>query len=146
MRISDWSSDVCSSDLVFVGTLAWTIWGSGLSYWRWIPRLGLVVVLGFFVALLAPRLAGWRSRGLARGLAALLVVLFVGAFALAFVPHGVVQTARGGAAARAGSSTTPPAMDMPAPQADARDRTDRHAYGRIDTRTSRARGTRVSSL
>src|SRR3546814_382931 len=68
---------------VFVGTLAWTIWESGLSYWRWIPRLGLVVVLGFFVALLAPRLAGWRSRGLARGLAALMVVLFVGAFALA---------------------------------------------------------------
>src|SRR3546814_2017614 len=112
MRISDWSSDVCSSDLVFVGTLAWTIWESGLSYWRWIPRLGLVVVLGFFVALLAPRLAGWRLRGLARGLAALMVVLFVGAFALAFVPHGVVQADRGVAAARDCSSTTPAALDM----------------------------------
>src|SRR3546814_19463811 len=78
---------------------------------RWIPRRGLVVVLGFFVALRAPRLAVWRSRGLARGLAALMVVLFVGAFALAFVPHGVVQADRGVAAARDGSSTTPAAME-----------------------------------
>src|SRR3546814_8664943 len=94
------------------------MWESGLSYWRWIPRLGLVVVLGFFVALLPPRLAGWRSRGLARGLAALMVVLFVGAFALAFVPHGVVQADRGVAAARDGSSTTPAAMDMPAQRSE----------------------------
>ena len=115
---------------VFVGTLAWTIWESGLTYWRWIPRLGLVVVLAFFVALLAPRLAGWRSRGLARGLAALMVVLFVGAFALAFVPHGVVQADRGVAAARIGSSAVPAATVMPAQPANAPVATDWPAYGR----------------
>ncbi|MFC3715328.1 membrane-bound PQQ-dependent dehydrogenase, glucose/quinate/shikimate family [Luteimonas soli] len=115
---------------VFVGTLAWTIWESGLSYWRWIPRLGLVVVLAFFVALLAPRLAGWRSRGLARGLAALMVVLFVGAFALAFVPHGVVQADRGAAEARDVPSVVSPAMATPAQPADAPAATDWPAYGR----------------
>ena len=115
---------------VFVGTLGWTIWESGLSYWRWIPRLGLVVVLAFFVALLAPRLAGWRSRGLARGLAALMVVLFVGAFALAFVPHGVVQAGDVAAAPSAALpvplSTTP----VPVQPAEAPPVTDWPAYGR----------------
>ena len=116
---------------VFVGTLAWTIWESGFSYWRWIPRLGLVVVLAFFVALLAPRLAGWRSRGLARGLAALMAVLFVGAFALAFAPHGVVQADRGAGASRDGSSSAvPAAMATPVQPADAPAATDWPAYGR----------------
>src|SRR3546814_4486756 len=59
-----------------------------------------------------------------------MVVLFVGAFALAFVPHGVVQADRGVAAARDGSSTTPAAMDMPAQPADAPAVTDWPAYGR----------------
>src|SRR3546814_18984643 len=59
-----------------------------------------------------------------------MVVLFVGAFALAFVPHGVVQADRGVAAAHDGSSTTSAAMDMPAQPADAPAVTDCPAYGR----------------
>jgi quinoprotein glucose dehydrogenase len=113
---------------VFVGTLAWTIWESGLSYWRWIPRFGLMVVLGFFVALLAPRLAGWRSRAWSRGLATLMAVVFVAAFALAFVPHGVIEAGKPGPAANAAAA--PVASTGAAQPADAPADGDWPAYGR----------------
>ncbi|GAA3919887.1 membrane-bound PQQ-dependent dehydrogenase, glucose/quinate/shikimate family [Luteimonas lutimaris] len=99
---------------VFVGTLGWTIWESGLSYWRWIPRFGLMVVLAFFVALLAPRLDGWRSRGWSRGLAGLMALVFVVAFALAFVPHGVIEAGKPGPAAAATAPATTTAGIQPA--------------------------------
>jgi quinoprotein glucose dehydrogenase len=113
--------------VVFVGTLAWTIWESGLSYWRWIPRFGLMVVLGFFVALLAPRLAGWRSRAWSRGLAGLMALVFVAAFALAFVPHGVIEAGKPGPAAKA---VAPVASAGAAQPADAPADGDWPAYGR----------------
>ena len=114
---------------VFLGTLAWTAWESGLSYWRWIPRFGLVVVLGFFVALLAPRLAGWGWRGLSRAVAVLMAVVFVLAFALAFVPHGVVVADEGVARAE-GASSTSQATAAPMQPADAPAEADWPAYGR----------------
>ncbi|HWM27924.1 MAG TPA: hypothetical protein VNQ14_05670, partial [Woeseiaceae bacterium] len=77
--------------LVFLGTLAWTIAEAGLDYWRWIPRFGLIVVLAFFLSLRLPRIYGRRSRLLGRSLAALCAVIFVAAFALAFLPHGVTR-------------------------------------------------------
>src|SRR3546814_21063984 len=56
--------------LVLAGTAAWTAWESGFDYWRWVPRLGLILALGILVALVAPRLrAGpslrrsWRLAG-----------------------------------------------------------------------------------
>jgi quinoprotein glucose dehydrogenase len=112
--------------LVFVGTLLWSIWESGLSYWRWIPRFGLVVVLGFFVALLAPRLAGWRSHALSRASAAVLALVFVVAFALAFVPHGVIEAGKPAPTAKAASSAAPAAAQPANAPADA----DWPAYGR----------------
>ncbi len=42
--------------LVFVGTLLWTWWESGSDYWRWVPRLGLIVGIGFVLSLLLPTL------------------------------------------------------------------------------------------
>lgn len=112
---------------VFAGTLLWTIWESGLSYWRWIPRFGLVVVLGFFVALLAPRLAGWRSHALSRSLAVVLALVFVAAFALAFVPHGVIEA---GKPAQAAASSSAPATATAMQPADAPADADWPAYGR----------------
>src|SRR3546814_7306179 len=41
--------------LVLAGTAAWTAWESGFDYWRWVPRLGLILALGILVALVAPR-------------------------------------------------------------------------------------------
>lgn len=77
--------------VVFALTVAWTAWESGLDYWRWVPRLGLMVALALLVALLMPRLDRPSSRGLARGIAAACVVVFIGAFALAFLPYGVTR-------------------------------------------------------
>ncbi|HDS1648444.1 TPA: membrane-bound PQQ-dependent dehydrogenase, glucose/quinate/shikimate family [Stenotrophomonas maltophilia] len=77
--------------LVFVGTLLWTGWESGSDYWRWVPRLGLVTALGIVLALLTPTLRAPLSKRLSRSIAAVLLLVFVGAFALAFSPHGSVD-------------------------------------------------------
>ena len=76
---------------VLAGTLAWTAWESGLDYWRWVPRLGLLVALGILVALAQWRLPGRFTRGPSRLLAGALVLVFVAAFALAFVPYAVTE-------------------------------------------------------
>ena len=75
--------------LVFVGTLLWTAWESGSDYWRWVPRMGLVTMLGFFVALLGPRLRSPVPNTPSRLCAVSLAVFFVAAFALAFKPYYV---------------------------------------------------------
>ena len=77
--------------LIFVGTLLWTWWESGSTYWRWVPRLGLVTALAIVMALLAPTLQQPFPRRASRGVAAVLMLVFVAAFALAFVPHGEVR-------------------------------------------------------
>lgn len=73
---------------VFIGTVLWSAWESGLDYWRWIPRLGLMVALAFVLALLLPRLQRGPSKTVSRSLAVVMALVFVGAFALAFAPHG----------------------------------------------------------
>ncbi|RXR06611.1 membrane-bound PQQ-dependent dehydrogenase, glucose/quinate/shikimate family [Pseudoxanthomonas composti] len=74
---------------VFVLTVVWTAYESGLDYWRWVPRLGLILALMFVIALLLPRLDRGASRRLSFGIAAVLGVCFVVAFALAFKPYYV---------------------------------------------------------
>jgi quinoprotein glucose dehydrogenase len=107
---------------VLAATVCWSAWESGLDYWRWVPRLGLLVVLGILVALAQWRLPGGMSRPRSRVLAAVLGLVFLAAFALAFAPYGVT-TAQGAlpqaAAARGGPTSI-------TPQADA----DWAAYGR----------------
>ncbi|HEX7029269.1 MAG TPA: membrane-bound PQQ-dependent dehydrogenase, glucose/quinate/shikimate family [Gammaproteobacteria bacterium] len=98
---------------VFIGTLLWTAWEAGLDYWRWIPRFGLMVVLAIVVALLLPRLSdrdGSRhfSRTVSWSLAGVLALIFLGVFALAFVPPGVT-----GAGWRAANATPGAASDSP---------------------------------
>nr|WP_245149940.1 hypothetical protein [Xanthomonas axonopodis] len=72
-------------------SLLWTWWESGSDYWRWVPRLGLIVGLAFVLALLLPKLHRPVSRKVSRSLAGALTVAFVVAFALAFMPHGVTE-------------------------------------------------------
>jgi quinoprotein glucose dehydrogenase len=78
---------------VLVGTVGWSAWESGLDYWRWVPRLGLVVALAFVLALLLPKLEGGPPRGVSRSLALLFALVFAAFLALAFVPHGVTRAA-----------------------------------------------------
>ncbi|HET6630316.1 MAG TPA: membrane-bound PQQ-dependent dehydrogenase, glucose/quinate/shikimate family [Woeseiaceae bacterium] len=76
---------------VFIGTLLWTVWEAGLDYWRWIPRFGLIVIFAFILALLLPRLKAGPSTTVARSLAVLFALIFIGVFALAFLPHGITE-------------------------------------------------------
>ena len=76
---------------VMLGTVPWSLWESGLDYWRWVPRLGLFVVLGILVALAQWRLPKGPGRGASRLVAVVLALVFAATFALAFLPYGVTE-------------------------------------------------------
>ena len=119
---------------VFVGTLLWTWWESGGDYWRWVPRLGLIVGIGLVLSLLLPTLDRPFSRRLSRSIAGVLALVFVAAFALAFVPHGV--TAASGNFPEAMTSTgLAPTADAPLQPADKPGDDDWAAYGRNNAAT-----------
>ena len=86
--------------LLFLGTLGWTIWESVLDYWRWVPRMGVPVLLGLILALLLPSFN--ISRRTSFSLAGAFLVIFVGAFCMAFVPTNWTHNAT---TAEAGSSS-----------------------------------------
>ena len=119
---------------VFVGTLLWTWWESGSDYWRWVPRLGLIVGIGLVLSLLLPTLDRPFSRRFSRSIAGVLALVFVAAFALAFVPHGV--TAASGSFPEATTSTgLAPIADAPLQPADKPGDDDWAAYGRNNAAT-----------
>ncbi|MFC0268136.1 membrane-bound PQQ-dependent dehydrogenase, glucose/quinate/shikimate family [Kushneria aurantia] len=72
--------------LVLIGTFLWTAWESGLNYWRWIPRLDLVLILAILVALVTPALRDGPSQRAGFSAAGVLFLGLVVAGALAFVP------------------------------------------------------------
>ncbi|WP_295969999.1 membrane-bound PQQ-dependent dehydrogenase, glucose/quinate/shikimate family [uncultured Xanthomonas sp.] len=109
----------------FLLSLLWAAWESGADYWRWVPRMGLMV----FLALLLPRLDRPFSRRLSRTLAAVLALVFVGAFALAFLPYGVTE-AEGTLAHAAGMAAALASPRTGAQPADAPADADWAAYGR----------------
>ncbi|CAD1790625.1 membrane-bound PQQ-dependent dehydrogenase, glucose/quinate/shikimate family [Xanthomonas euroxanthea] len=121
---------------VVAASLLWTWWESGSDYWRWVPRLGLIVGLAFVLALLLPKLERPVSRAVSRSVAGVLAAVFVVAFALAFVPFGVTE-ADGALAHAAGmaaglvkrsASASPAVSDGQPANAPADD--DWAAYGR----------------
>lgn len=78
---------------VFVGTLAWTIWERGADYWGYVPRLALLLVLAITLsALSAGAMRRARPRRVLQGLSLLLLLGFIVAFALAFVPHDTYRS------------------------------------------------------
>ena len=107
---------------VLAATFAWTWWESGSNYWRWVPRLGLMVALGIALALVQPALPGMR-RKMSWMLAGALVVVFAVAFALAFAPHGITPAR---VAAPVAASAPAASSSSITPQADE----DWVAYGR----------------
>lgn len=74
--------------VVFIGTLAWTAWESGLDYWRWVPRLDVMLVLAVIVSLVMTRLLDPFSRGVKWATTGVLVLGLIVAGGLAFVPYG----------------------------------------------------------
>lgn len=72
--------------VVFVGTFLWAAWESGLNYWRWIPRLDVVLILAILVALVTPALKDGPTRKTGFSLAGVLFLGLIVAGALAFVP------------------------------------------------------------
>lgn len=77
--------------VVFLATVVWAFYESGLDYWRWVPRIGVPLLLAILTALVVPTLVGFSGRRrYAWGGAALLSAVFGVGFALAFVPHGVI--------------------------------------------------------
>ena len=120
--------------VVFVGTLLWTWWESGSDYWRWVPRLGLVVGIGFVLSLLLPTLDRPFTRRLSRSIAGVLALVFVVAFTLAFVPHGITA-ASGAFPEPATSAGLAPTADAPLQPADTPADGDWAAYGRNNAAT-----------
>lgn len=127
---------------VILATLAWTAWESGLDYWRWVPRLGLVLALGIPVALALQHLLPLTSKRGSRLLAVACAVGVAIGIGFAFVPHGVTRiaapqqaqpaTAATSTAAQAGvSSAYAPALG------------DWTAYGGSNTATRYVRGTQI---
>ncbi|MBO9664198.1 membrane-bound PQQ-dependent dehydrogenase, glucose/quinate/shikimate family [Dokdonella sp.] len=72
---------------VFVVSLIVTLIESGDRFWGWVPRMGYVTGLAFFVSLMLPSLYGPAKRTLGRLLAAGCLLFAGGAFVGAFVPH-----------------------------------------------------------
>lgn len=121
---------------VLIATILWTLWESGMDYWGWIPRDGLLVLLGIAVALSMPKLYPRSTRTLGIGLASALGLIFVGAFGLAFVPHNVYRSGQSLANANDTNgdriSATKSVLTQPA---DAPDDADWGAYGRSNAAT-----------
>lgn len=77
--------------LLFVFTLIWTISESGLDYWGWVPRFALMLIFAIAFSLLLPSLHPTLSRAVSRSVSAVLVLAFVVAGGLAFVPYHVTE-------------------------------------------------------
>ncbi|HEX7931939.1 MAG TPA: membrane-bound PQQ-dependent dehydrogenase, glucose/quinate/shikimate family [Paraburkholderia sp.] len=75
--------------IVYSGTAIWTAWESGLDYWGWVPRLGLMTILALLLALLLPILNVRKK--VAFSLAGMMAAIFLVAFALAFVPYHITS-------------------------------------------------------
>ena len=78
--------------IIYVATIVWAVWESGMEFWPLVPRLVAPTVLAFFVALLYPAFSGTK-RG-ASYLAALVLLIGLGVTGYyAFEPHGVIREA-----------------------------------------------------
>jgi quinoprotein glucose dehydrogenase len=90
--------------IVVGATALWTLWESGTDYWAWVPRIGLLIVLGFFVALTLPRL----DRPATRTTAVTWAIASAGAVVIALlVPLSIYGPTRYAGLPAAGAAATP---------------------------------------
>lgn len=120
--------------VVLLGTIFWAAWESGWNYWRWVPRLDVVMLLALAVTLAMPRLRQPFSRKLSYTLSAVSVLVFVVMFSLAFIPFNYQQTlAVPGVASRSFDTLT--GAQGAANVADSPAEADWPAYGRNSAAT-----------
>ena len=117
--------------LVVAGTILWSAWESGLDYWRWVPRLDVVMILALLVAFTMPRLRQPFSKRLSYSYAGAAVVVFAAAFGLAFVPYGFQHFSDVPASASTSFKTFTGGSDIADQPADG----DWPAYGRDNAAT-----------
>jgi len=77
--------------VLFVFTLIWTIIESGTDYWGWVPRFALMLIFAIAFSFLLPTLHRGLARRVSRTVSGILVLAFVVAGGLAFVPYHVTQ-------------------------------------------------------
>lgn len=99
--------------LVFVATIAWALWESGLSFWPLVPRLVAPTVLAILALLVAPLLVPERAARfrVPLALAALLALGLAVTGVYAFRPHEVIRNE----IAQADPTPAPPRMPPPPP-------------------------------
>jgi quinate dehydrogenase (quinone) len=77
--------------LVLILSIPWAFWETGTNFWGLFARLMAPLALTGFTLLFAPSVMLGARRGLFYGGAVLAAVLFVGGFAMAFMPQGVIR-------------------------------------------------------
>lgn len=120
---------------LFLATLLWTLWESGREFWGYVPRLALLLMLGIVLALLLPQLENGPPRRVARALAGVLAITFLGAVVWAFAPHNSFRS--GASVARSGAiaPNAAPTNGASVQPADAPADSDWAAYGRSNAAT-----------
>ncbi|QJR82909.1 membrane-bound PQQ-dependent dehydrogenase, glucose/quinate/shikimate family [Alteromonas pelagimontana] len=120
--------------LVLLGSFIWAAWESGLTYWRWVPRMDVVMLLALGVTLVMPRLRQPFPRKLSYTLSSISLVIFAVVFSLAFLPLNHYQSAVAPGIAsesfntNTASSTNPNVADSPSEE-------DWPTYGRDNAAT-----------
>ncbi|MDH4988382.1 membrane-bound PQQ-dependent dehydrogenase, glucose/quinate/shikimate family [Aminobacter anthyllidis] len=109
--------------LVFLATMAWAIWESGLEFWPLIPRLVAPAVIAIPALLLAPLFPTSSGKRAPFALAGLLVAALAATAFYGFAPHGVTRNAL---------TSAEPAPAVPPAAASA---TDWRYYGRTPAGT-----------
>jgi len=110
--------------LVFIGTLLWTIYESGLDYWGWVPRFDLMLLLGIVFAFQLPGLAPGVSRAFSRTLG---VIFIAGFAAAAIIPFTALNVTPASGMPAAGDNTF--ATDTGSGKASRPDSGDWYTYG-----------------
>jgi len=77
--------------IVFLATVAWAIWESGLEFWPLVPRLVAPAVIAIPALLLAPLFPSSKGKRAPFALAGLLVAALAATAFYAFTPHGVTR-------------------------------------------------------
>ncbi|KQU73797.1 glucose dehydrogenase [Aminobacter sp. DSM 101952] len=109
--------------IVFLATVAWAIWESGLEFWPLVPRLVAPAVIAIPALLLAPLFPASTGKRTPFALAGLLAVALAATAFYAFTPHGVTRNA---------FAKAEPAPTVPPAAASA---TDWRYYGRTPAGT-----------